>query len=203
VGVPNDLRKFPISPDRQVALPGGNNTSMNRIRTVLGVACLLLLLSVQPAHGQKIGTLNSVTFLEELPDVKRANVDLDALKGRLTRELEEKISKFEEKFEKARSDSESGKLSPVQEDSLARELEEEKRKIASLEREIQGRLLKKREELLTPILAKIDKALKAVAKENDYHFIFDVSAGGLLFATEGADVAPLVRAKLETAAGSE
>jgi hypothetical protein len=45
-------------------------------------------------------------------------------------------------------------------------------------------------------LDKINKGIQDVAKEHGYSFIFDSSAGMLLYAEESSDVTALVRAKL-------
>jgi len=192
VGVPF----CPLKNQRITQYPVMGKKAMTVYRIIFTGVVLASVFAVEPALGQKFGTLDSATFLEEVPEVRLANVDLEAMKARLVKEREDKIKRFETRFEKARKDSEGGKLSPVEEDTLARELDTEKREIDAFERDIQERLLKKREELLTPILAKVDKALKEVAEENGYQFIFDISAGGLLFVAEGTDVAPLVREKM-------
>lgn len=51
----------------------------------------------------------------------------------------------------------------------------------------------KREELLKPILTKVDDAIKAVAKESGYAMIFDTSTGAMLFAADTDDVTALMK----------
>ena len=52
----------------------------------------------------------------------------------------------------------------------------------------------KREELLGPIYEKVNQAIKDVAKENSYQFIFDQNV--LLYAEDSQNVNDLVKAKL-------
>ena len=54
----------------------------------------------------------------------------------------------------------------------------------------------RREDLLKPILTRVEDAVKAVATENSYLMIFDTSSGAFLFAAESDDVSPLVKKKL-------
>ena len=61
---------------------------------------------------------------------------------------------------------------------------------------IQQLVQAKREELLKPILDKVDVAIKAVGKEGGYLYIFDTSTGATLYALESEDVLPKVKAKL-------
>ena len=55
---------------------------------------------------------------------------------------------------------------------------------------------KKKEELYTPILKKAEEAINSVAKENKFSYIFDASAGTLLYAQDSDDVLPMVKTKL-------
>ena len=51
--------------------------------------------------------------------------------------------------------------------------------------------------LLKPLLDRAEAAIKTVAKENGYSYIFDSSKGGaVLYSPESEDVLPLVKAKL-------
>ena len=54
----------------------------------------------------------------------------------------------------------------------------------------------KRQELLAPILRRVDDAIREVGKENGFQFIFDESIGAILFDGNAEDVMPLVKAKL-------
>ena len=58
------------------------------------------------------------------------------------------------------------------------------------------RLQEKEKELLQPIIDRAKQAIADVAKENGYSYIFDVSAGALLYQPESDDILPLVKKKL-------
>ena len=65
------------------------------------------------------------------------------------------------------------------------------------EQEVQSKIIAKQEELLKPILEKVQNAITAVGKEGGYLFIFDVSVPNtILFADEPLDVTNAVKAKL-------
>ena len=55
-------------------------------------------------------------------------------------------------------------------------------------------LQKKRNDLLEPIYEKVNEAIKAVAKEQGFQFIFDQQV--LLYGEETSDVSAAVRTKL-------
>jgi outer membrane protein len=77
-----------------------------------------------------------------------------------------------------------------------KELQDLQNRIESTNQSAQDKVAKKKEELYSPILDKADKAIKEVAKEKGYDYIFDASAGMLLYAKEGDNILALVKAKL-------
>jgi len=84
------------------------------------------------------------------------------------------------------------------------ELEAEKRKlfeleqsIAKFELDIQQQILKREESLLTPIITKAQDAIKTVAEENGFTYVFDTTiAGALLYAMPSEDITAMVKSKL-------
>ena len=70
------------------------------------------------------------------------------------------------------------------------------KEIAKFEQDMVKQIQDKRNELLQPIYDKVNAAIKSVATENGYTFIFDVGSGAILYAEESADVSALVKAKL-------
>ncbi|HRI35447.1 MAG TPA: OmpH family outer membrane protein, partial [Saprospiraceae bacterium] len=67
--------------------------------------------------------------------------------------------------------------------------------IGKYQQSAQESLNKRRQELLAPLLNRIDEAIKAIGKEASYTFIFDSSAG-LIFYPESEDITPLILKKL-------
>jgi outer membrane protein len=51
-----------------------------------------------------------------------------------------------------------------------------------------GEALQKNEELTKPIIEKINKIIEKIAKEENYDFIFDARAGGIVFAKKVYDL---------------
>ena len=61
---------------------------------------------------------------------------------------------------------------------------------------MQQKLLEKEQELLQPILDRVNNAIQSVAEEKGYTYIFDLSSGAILYADEAADVSAEVKARL-------
>ena len=70
-------------------------------------------------------------------------------------------------------------------------------RIQKFEELAMNKLQKAREELFEPVMTKATNAIKEVAKENGFTYIFDMSSGAVLFASETSeDILPLVKKKL-------
>lgn len=166
------------------------------------IACSFLLFSLgilpsSQLHAQKFGHLNLGNLLEGMPDREQADKELIAYRD----ELGNKAAAMEEKLQKAVQELyaqiEQGTISQLQVQERQQTLQQEQQELQKYEQESLLNMEKKRRELLGPILDKVQSAIDAVGKENNYQFIFDSSVmNALLFAKESEDVMPLVKAKL-------
>ena len=77
-----------------------------------------------------------------------------------------------------------------------REIGELEQRIQDAQEKAQEDLAKQEEELLKPMVEKTNQAIKAVAEENNFTYIFDISAGMVLYYDKGEDILPKVKAKL-------
>ena len=73
-------------------------------------------------------------------------------------------------------------------------MEKKEEELLKYEQEMIGKLQAKEQELLKPIMDKVNQAIQDVAAEGGYAMIFD--AGVLLYAAEGTDVSAQVKSKL-------
>lgn len=147
-------------------------------------------------QAQKFGYINSQELISQVPEVKEANANIETLKKQLQKKGKDMIAALQQKYTSLQKDQEQGRLSPVQLEQQAAKLREEEQKIAEFERTSQEKIFNKSQQLLTPIQDKINAAIKSVAAENGYTYIFDASLGMVLYADPGSDVSALVKAKL-------
>ncbi len=145
---------------------------------------------------QKIGYLNTALIMSEMPEVRQADQNLDALRKQLLRQGEQMVEALERKFVDAQERYSRGEMTPVEQSRVEQNLQEEEAKISQFEQQMQENLMKKRNELLTPIIDKINKAVEDVAKEGGFSFILDASSGSILYADDKQDITPLVKRKL-------
>ncbi len=155
-----------------------------------------LLLAAERVHGQKYGHMNLGNLLKIMPETKQANEELkiytDSLSAKhdsLTKASQRDYSKLEEEYY-------SGSVTPLQNQERQAELQKQQEFIQKFERESQIIENLKREELLKPILDKVNQTIKNVAKANGFIMVVDSSSGTMLFADESIDIMPLVKTAL-------
>ena len=75
-----------------------------------------------------------------------------------------------------------------------KELEDLGNRIQDFQQTAQESIQKKKEELYGPILKKAEAAIKDIAKEKGYSYIFDTSLGTVLYAQDSDNIPPAFHA---------
>ena len=167
---------------------------MNKLRTFL-IYCICIFATVA-VSAQKFGYINSQELIQQIPQVKQANAELEALQSQYEKKIEDEANALQTKYQALLRKQESGDISPKQYEVEVQALEQERLNIEKAQQEMQQNLSKKSEDLLKPIRDKINNAIVEVATENGFTYIFDYSLGIILYAEESADVSALVKAKM-------
>ncbi|MBK8502338.1 MAG: OmpH family outer membrane protein [Saprospiraceae bacterium] len=168
---------------------------MNQVFRCLTTTAIILA-SIVTISAQKIGYVNRGSLLAEIPAVKQANNNLEALQKQLQKKAEGMITEFRGKYEDLQRKEQQGELSPKQLEDEGQKLREEEVKIQQYQQEMQNQLAEKQESLLLPILEDLNAKIAEVAKESGYGYIIDDTAGILLYKEEGHDVTAMVKKKL-------
>ncbi|MBN8677835.1 MAG: OmpH family outer membrane protein [Chitinophagales bacterium] len=147
-------------------------------------------------NAPKYGHMNLGNLLEMLPDTKKANDELKVFADKLGAQDDSLARALQSAAELLQKEYDAGNLTPVQAQQRQAELQKQQEFLQKFEQEANQMVTTKREELLKPILTRVDEAIRTVAKENGYLMIFDTSTGAMLFANETDDVTALVKAKL-------
>ena len=166
---------------------------MNKILKV-GSLIAVLCFAVISLQAQKFGYVNSQAILAEMPEVKQAEANLEALQKQLQKKLQDSMTKLQQDYVTVQQRVERGELSPKQQEEEAKKLQDRQNQLAQEEQNMVQQIQKKRADELNPILEKVNTAIAEVAKENGYQFIFE--QGVLLYFEESQDVSDLVKAKL-------
>lgn len=147
----------------------------------------------------KIGYIDSDAIMDNLPDVQDARQKIDAL----IQEWQTELNKMENEWKTKYDDYEKRKL--IMTDQTRAETEAA---LVQLETQIaqfrekkfgtSGELFQKQDELMKPVQNKIFTALKELAEEEDYDYVFDRSGDiMILFAKEQYDLTSKVLDKLK------
>jgi outer membrane protein len=171
---------------------------MKTISLKLSLVLALCIALGSAVQAQKFGYLSSAAILQEMPEVKQAEADLEVLRKQLQSKGETMLQDFQQKYMELERKNQQGEISPKQLEEQAQSLREEEAEIAQYEQDMQRQLMEKRDELLAPIIEEINTAIKQVAEEEGYSYIFDASPGTgiLLYADESTDVIDKVKMKL-------
>ncbi len=150
------------------------------------------------ASAQKYGYVNSDLILSEIPEFKQMEPQLESLQKVLQKKGQKMVEDLQREVKTAEDKMAKGELSPVQQEAKQKELQEKEGKIREFEQTMQQQLLAKRNELLEPILVKINDAITSVAKSQGYTMLFNGSpgAGILLYVDEAQDATAAVKTQL-------
>jgi len=176
----------------------------NSIQIALMVVGLLFAGNTVSAQ-QKLGHINSSELLQAMPEMKVADGSFQTFaKGKQTAlelmdsERQKKIVVYQEK---AKTISEANKeLIGKELEVLAKEIQDMEKRIADIQQKAQEELTAKRSELYQPIFKKAEDAVRVVAKEKGYTYVFDVSQPGVVYFDSGDDLLAAVKTKLGVAA---
>lgn len=166
--------------------------------TFLAFAFIMLMASGNPLAAQnKYGHMNYGNLLEQVPELTSGNTILATFRDQLVKQGKDRVAKWEQEVKEFQTKAQAGSLTGLQIKQAEEKLGREQKAIAALEQDVIDKVTKKRNEILKPILDKIDVAVKAVGKENGYSMIFDSSLYNFILSAEDTDdVTPLVKKKL-------
>lgn len=157
---------------------------------------MLLLFVALTANGfaQKFGHLNSNELLLAMPEREVIEKEIKAMASRYEGQLMAMQKELEAKYQEFQANEST--MSDAIQETKYKELTDLDQRIKDFQEKASTELGKKEKELTDPLIAKARKAIEDVAKENNFTYIFDNSAGFLLYSGGGQDVTALVKKKL-------
>ena len=166
--------------------------------TFLAFAFIVLMASGNPLAAQnKYGHMNYGNLLEQIPELKSGNTQLETYRNQLVKQGQDRAAKWEKEVQEFQKKAQDGLLTGLQIKQAEEKLGKEQKALTAMEKDVIDKVTKKRNEILKPILDRVDVAVKAVGKENGYAMIFDSSLYNFILSAEDSDdVTPLVKNKL-------
>ncbi len=167
---------------------------MNIFKTLCLAATLFTAAAVN-AQELKFAHIDTQALLTSLPDHQAAQTQLQDEAKKLEDQLTVMSSDLQQKYEDYMQKRDS--LPDLIRATKEKEIQDANQRIQSYQQMAQQSLSQKEQQLMLPILEKVQKALDEVGKENGFVYIFDVSSQVVLYHSEqSVDAAPLVKEKL-------
>lgn len=147
------------------------------IMAVLAVACtpLFAQTTTPAAAPTKIGYTNVDFVLGKLPESKKIQNELEITKAQLDKALSDKYKEFQEKLDNYNKNA--ANMADVLRTDKEKELQNLQTSIQDLQRNSESSLQNKYQQLIEPVLEKINTAIQEVGKANNYLYILNSDAG--------------------------
>lgn len=146
---------------------------------------ILALFFATTGWSQRIAYVDSDYILENIPEYKAAEAEIEQLSVEWQKELEDKFAKIEQLF---RSYQAEAPLLPeevrMQREENIMNLEKEAKELQMQRFGRDGELFRRREELVQPIQDRIYEAVTEIAGRSNYAIIFDKASGTTMMFTD-------------------
>jgi outer membrane protein len=140
---------------------------------MLGIAGLFAIAAPASAQGHRVAYLNSQRILQQAPGAEAVRT-----------EIEQEIAKFDAQIQ-VMSDSMNQMLSEFQQRSTMltadertkrqQELQQKQQSFAQRAQQLEQQAAARQNELMQPIMERIERAIEDIRKEGNYAIIFDVA----------------------------
>ncbi len=145
--------------------------------------------------AQKFGHISAELLLQDMPEYDSAQAKIDDLRSQYDLEIEQiqvEINKKIEQYNKSEAT-----MTNLIKEAKASEIQEMQVRLQNFAQTAQQDLQQQSMILIQPVMDKARKAIEAVAKEKGLVYVFDMSQGNPVYASqESLDILPLVKARL-------
>lgn len=154
----------------------------------------IFLASFNSADAQKIklAHVNTVELMQQLIVKDSVEVQLERLQKEMQMDLQKKQQELNKNYQDYLTQKDS--LSKIMVKMREESLREQQQQLEVLPQQYDQAFQATQGELMQPIRAKLESAIKAVSKKNGYTYVFDAST--LLFSDGGEDITEIIRQNL-------
>ena len=157
------------------------------------IALIAVLGVAVNANAKKFGHVDTQSIMQSLPEITKANGELQATAQQYENELktmQEEIQRKADEFDKKKST-----MNATDQQAAVQELQTLNNKLQETYQQNQQNIQKKQEELMGPIYQKIRTAIENVGKAGNYTYILEASSA-LYIGTGPTDVTAAVKAEI-------
>jgi len=170
------------------------NEMKNLIKLIV-IALFLFSGTTVNAQNYKFGHINSQELLSIMPERDSAEVKIQQYAKDLEGQLEIMNVEYNNKLNDYVENRDN--LAPLVKQTKEQELNEIQKRIQDFTANAEQELQQQNAQMIQPIIMKAEKAIKDVAKENGFMYIFDLSRGSVIyFSEQSIDILPMVKKKL-------
>ncbi|MCD4769380.1 MAG: OmpH family outer membrane protein [Bacteroidales bacterium] len=169
---------------------------MKKVIGLLAVAAFFLLSGNAFAQNYKFGHINSDELFMLMPERSTVIEQLEALQTELQNTAEIMQVEYNNKLNDYTTELEN--MNTLVRQTKEEELVSLQQRMSTFQQNADKQIQQLQMELTQPILQRAEKAIKDVAKENKFTYIFDFARGPIIYfdETRSEDILPLVKAKL-------
>lgn len=140
--------------------------------------------------------VNTADLLSGMTAFKEAESQMQTYSQQKENELTRKMEAYQTAVTTLQGQIERGEITELQKQTKVQEITQMEQDIQNFRINAEVEVARKQEEYLTPLRDKALSAIQAVAAENGYTYVFDLSTGVLLTYPPEDDITNLVKAKL-------
>lgn len=167
---------------------------MKKTIYILFIAICALTINVTAQNDAKFGHLNYAELMQLVPGFDTAQTNLLSYQNELQAEGEQMVNEFKEKQAQLQAFANTATATQAKLKIKQDELENLYKRIQEYSQSIESLVYEKQLEILKPLQDLLLEAIKDVAKEGNYTYIFDVNT--LASSALGDDISEKVKIKL-------
>jgi outer membrane protein len=168
---------------------------MKNIIKLFLIAVILMGGLTVNAQELKFGHIDSRELLMSMPESDSAQTRIQQISEEYQQQMEEMQVELNKKYDTYLTNRES--YTELIRQTKEADIQEMQQRIGQFEQMAQQDLQTQQQELMRPILEKANNAVKEVAQENGFIYIFDTGSGNPVFWSEQSiNILPLVKTKL-------
>lgn len=164
----------------------------------ISVIAFVLLISQAAMAQTKLGHINSSELVGMMSETKVADDSLKRYTEDLNGQLQMMLAELQNKYQEFQSKQST--MSEAVREYRAKEIQDLQTNIDNFQQRAQQDIAKKKEDVYGPIFKKAEQAIKDVATEGKYSYVFDTSSGSVLHFNESDNIMDAVKKKLNITA---
>ncbi len=166
---------------------------MKHLKIVL--IALITLGSMNFAQAQsKVAHIDTQKLIEALPGFQSAQSQIEKLESSYKSQIQDMYKELQEKTKKY--DAEAKSQTDLINQQRMQEVSDAQQRIVKFQKNAQNQLAQKQQELVQPLLDKVQKAIKKVAEAKGYDYVLNSTPGAGVIVADGYNLMPDVKKEL-------